>query len=142
MVADGRTGDDVGTRERYFDSLCRAHGLELGLADSCDGWSLISAHRGSLRIFFEYERGFWWFGVGSTADGRPACSVEDIATRFPSTRVLRAGAQRLSLEEQRLFIEQHWNELEAMFSPIGIAATKAWLADRLNAYWAQFTSST
>jgi hypothetical protein len=142
MASDESDAAAVGPKEQYFDALCRAQHLDVGLADCGDGWSIASAHRGSLRIFFESERGFWWFGVGSVDDTRPACSVEGIAGRFPRMRSLHDGAQRLSLEEQRDCIEQHIGELEAMFSPNAIETTKIWLADRSKAYWSQFTSST
>jgi hypothetical protein len=76
--------------------------------------------------------------VGAVNDEVPACSAEDIADRFARVRILE-GDQRLSLEEQYEFLLAHWRELELMFSPAGIDATKVWLAAKRAALTARYS---
>jgi hypothetical protein len=59
--------------------------------------------------------GLDFFAAGAAGDRKPLCTVEAVAKRFPLFRVLPTGAQRLTLEEQRAFLENHWPELQIMF---------------------------
>jgi hypothetical protein len=115
-------------REQYFLGLCR----KLSLADeslvSNSKFAVASAAAGNVRVFFEHEFGLCIFGLGATADTKALCSVEELAERFPRIRLMSEGHQRLSLEEQRSFVESHWSDLQVMFSPQHIGETRKWRA--------------
>jgi hypothetical protein len=121
-------------KHKHFDLLCRNLGLEAGLQENGDGYAIASAAAGNVRVFFEHERGLGGFAVGAFDDVRPLCSVEGLALRFPRIRVLSEGHQRLDLDEQRQFIEDHWSDLQVMFSVAHIAETRAWQRAAAAAY--------
>lgn len=126
---------DEGTRERfekargqYFEPLC--HALELISVQAVlgDGFAMVSGASGSIRVYFEYEQGLCSFGIGLPGDSKPLCSVDEIAERFPRVRLPGEGSQRLSLDEQRAFLEHRWTELQRMFSPEHLSETRQWRA--------------
>jgi len=115
-------------REEHFDYLCRQLTLSETTSRGGVGFAIVSAVAGNVRVFFEHDRGICNFGLGSTTDARPLCSVDEIAQRFSPTRVLTEGVLRLSLDEQRSFVESHWSELQRMFAPEHLGETRAWHA--------------
>jgi hypothetical protein len=121
-------------KHKHFDLLCRNLGLEAGLQENGDGYAIASAAAGNVRVFFEHERGLCGFAVGAFGDAKPLCSAEELALRFPRIRVLSEGHQRLDLDEQRHFIEDHWSDLQVMFSAEHIAETRAWQRAAAAAY--------
>ena len=121
-------------KQKHFDLLCRNLGLEAGLQENGRDYAIASAAAGNVRVFFEHERGLGGFAVGAFDDVRPLCSVEGLALRFPRIRVLSEGHQRLDLDEQRQFIEDHWSDLQVMFSVEHIAETRAWQRAAAAAY--------
>jgi hypothetical protein len=121
-------------KHKHFDLLYRNLGLEAGLQENGPDYAIASAAAGNVRVFFEHERGLGGFAVGAFDDVRPLCSVEGLALRFPRIRVLSEGHQRLDLDEQRQFIEDHWSDLQVMFSVEHIAETRAWQRAAAAAY--------
>jgi hypothetical protein len=111
---------------KHFDLLCRNLGLEAVSQESGNGYDIVSAVAGHVRVFFEHEHGLCVFAVGAFGDAKPLCSAEELASRFPRVRVLPEGHQRLDLDEQRQFIEGRWSDLQVMFSPNHIAETRTW----------------
>jgi hypothetical protein len=113
-------------KHKHFDLLCRNLGLDAGINESENGYAIVSAVAGNVRVFFEHERGLCAFAVGAFADVKPLCGVEELASRFPRIRLMPEGHQRLDLEEQRQFLEARWSDLQVMFSPDHITETRAW----------------
>jgi hypothetical protein len=113
-------------REEYFDRLCRQLGLSEETSRDGEGFAVVSAAAGNVRVFFEHDRGLCIFGLGASGDAKPLCSVEEIARRFPRVRLVPEGLQRLSLEEQRTFVEDRWSALQTMFAPEHIGETRRW----------------
>lgn len=142
MAADSTSADFAALRSKYFDTLCGSLGLTNPRSESGSGYMRVSAAGENIRAYFEYERGLSWFGIGSVADGVPMCSVEDLAARFPRPRVLAEGHVRLSLAEQRAFLETNWHTLQPMFSPAHLAETRKWQQSSLEKYWEQFTGGS
>jgi hypothetical protein len=138
VVPNSETSRFLTLKARYFERLCEALALRPRTDNAGEGFATASADRGHIRVYFEYERGLPLFSVGAVEDKAPACSVEDVADRFARVRVLE-GDLRLSLEEQYEFLVVHWSELDLMFSPDGIDATRAWLADKRAALTARYS---
>lgn len=115
-------------RERYFDALCRNLGLVRGEEQTGPGFDIVSASSGNVRVFFEHERGLGFFTIGAAFDSKPLCGVEELAERFPRLRAMSEGTQRLSLEEQRSFLESRWDDLQLMFSAEHLPETRKWHA--------------
>jgi hypothetical protein len=113
-------------REEYFLGLCQTLGLSDETLHVDPQFAIASAAAENVRVFFEHDRGLCTFALGASADARALCSVEEMAERFPRLRLVPEGRQRLSLEEQRLFVESHWPELQVMFSPQHIGETRKW----------------
>ena len=113
-------------QERYFVPLCQALKLSLVRTEHGDTYSVTSAALGNVRIFFESERGLGGFGIGEAGAERSLCGVEELAERFPRIRLLPEGHQRLDLDEQSLFIQSHWQDLQVMFSSEHLRETTAW----------------
>jgi hypothetical protein len=126
-------------RAQYFDALCRNLGLTVGETEIGRGFAWISAGWGAVRVFFEHERGLCSFSVGAMPDPKPLCTVEEIASRFPRTRQLAEGIQRLSLEEQRQFVEERWHTLQVLFSPEHLSETRKWRAAAAKADMERYT---
>jgi hypothetical protein len=126
-------------RAQYFDPLCERLGLIPGEPKLGDGFARVSADSGTVRLYFEYERGLGWFAIGAVSDSQPLCSIEDIAERFPRLRLMSEGAQRLSFEEQRSLICDRWEDLQLMFSPEHLRATRQWWAAVVATYMKKFT---
>jgi hypothetical protein len=115
-------------REEHFDRLCRQLTLTEMTSREGDGFAVVSAAAGNVRVFFEHERGICIFGLGAGTDVRPLCTVDEIAQRFPRTRLMPEGLLRLSPDEQRSFVESHWPELQRMFAPEYVGETRKWHA--------------
>lgn len=98
-------------RGQYFEALSQTLGLIAGPVEAGQGFARISGHCGTIRVYFEYERGVCHFSIGATSQSEPLCSVEEMAKRFPRLRILSEGAQRLSLIEQCSFLETRWKDL-------------------------------
>src|SRR5882762_289177 len=113
-------------REEHFVGLCRKLNLSAETLQVDRGFAVVSAAAGNVRVFFEHDRGLCLFGLGAAADARSLCSVEEMAGRFPRARVLAEGLQRLSLSEQQRFVEEHWPDLQVMFSSEHMNETRAW----------------
>src|SRR5579862_3712244 len=113
-------------QEAHFDPLCGRLNLSVDAADIGRGFALVSATNGTVRVFFEYERGLSWLGVGAHSDSKPLCSVDELARRFPRLRLLAEGLQRLTLSEQTSFVESRWAALQTMFSPEHLLETRMW----------------
>ena len=113
-------------RQEHFDRLCRNLSLSGETSRVGEGFAVVSAAAGNVRVFFEHDRGLCLFGLGAAADARPLCSVEEMAGRFPRARVLAEGLQRLSLSEQQRFVDEHWPDLQVMFSSEHMNETRAW----------------
>jgi len=113
-------------RGKYFAPLCRALQLSQPTAQIEGAYAVVSAAAGTVRVFFESERGLCGFGVGEVAAHAAMCDLESLAERFPRVRLTPEGHQRLGLDEQAAFIEAHWQDLQVMFSPEHIRETKAW----------------
>lgn len=113
-------------KHKQFDLLCRNLGLAGGLQEVGNGYAIVSAVAGNVRVFFEHERGLCSFAVGAFDDVKPLCGAEELASRFPRIRALPDGHQRLDLDEQRNFIEGRWSDLQVMFSASHIAETRRW----------------
>ncbi len=129
----------VAQRERYFDSLCRNLGLVRGEEKSGAGFDIVSASSGNVRVFFEHERGLCSFAVGAASESEPLCGVEELVERFPRLRAMSEGIQRLSLEEQRAFVESRWADLQMMFSAEHLSETRKWHAAAVAACTKKFT---
>ena len=112
--------------ECHFDPLCNRLKLIAAPPAIDQGFALASASDGTVRVFFEYERGLSWLGLGAHSDSKPLCSVEELAQRFPRIRIVAEGLQRLSLQEQSTFVESHWSPLRSMFSPEHLPETRKW----------------
>jgi len=128
MTPDSAPASFETLRKEHFDRLCRQLALSLETSKAGKGFAVVSAAAGNVRVFFEHDRGLCTFGLGATADGRPLCSVEEMAPRFPRVRVVAGGFQRLSLDEQRSFVEDRWSVLQTMFAPEHIGDTRKWYA--------------
>jgi hypothetical protein len=113
-------------REEHFDRLCGQLRLSEVSSRVGEGFAIVSAAARNVRVFFEYDRGLCIFGLGAFSDAKPFCSVDEMAQRFPRVRLVPEGLQRLSLEEQRSFVESRWSELQAMFAPEHIGETRKW----------------
>ena len=125
-------------REQYFDALSTTLGLGLVAVVDGDGFAIVSAAAGYVRVFFEHDRGLCHFSVGSSTESKPLCSVEELAVRFPRIRLLPEGWQRLNLEEQRAFLESRWQDLQVMFSPEHLPETRKWRQAAATSYTKQF----
>ena len=128
MSNDPTSQDFQAMRERHYLGLCRNLGLSDQTLVSYSQFGVASAAAGNVRVFFECEHGLCSFGIGATTDAKAMCSVEELAERFPRIRLTSEGHQRLSLEEQRSFVESHWSDLQVMFSPQHIGETRKWRA--------------
>jgi hypothetical protein len=126
-------------RRQYFDTLCESLGLVAGDAEIGRGFASVSAALADVRVFFEHDRGLCSFAVGAFSDSKPLCGVEELARRFPRIRIMSEGVQRLSLEEQRGFLESKWQELQVMFSSQHLAETRKWQKASAAAYMKQFS---
>jgi hypothetical protein len=115
-------------RKEHFDRLCRQLDLHSDASRSGEAFAIVSAAAGNVRVFFEHDRGVPAFGLGATADSKPLCSVEEMAQRFPRVSLIPEGFPRLSLDEQRSFVETQWSALQGMFAPEHIADTRKWYA--------------
>jgi|GEM_PF-2117205 len=120
-------------KERFFKPLCEALGLAPGEAQQGTGFAVVSAIAGHVRVFFEHDCGLCFFSVGAAADAKALCGVEEFAERFPRLRALE-GAQRLSLAEQRAFLERNWRDIQLLFSPEQHAETRRWADASAAAY--------
>jgi len=77
-------GDFETLRAQYFAPVCERLGLAPGATQTGTGFAIASAASGSVRVFFECERGLSCsFAVGAAEESRPLCAVEEIAKRFP-----------------------------------------------------------
>lgn len=113
--------------QAHFEPLCQKMGLVLATDHPHGDIGFASAESGCVRVHFEHDRGLCYLALGPSAEQQPLCSVEEMAQRFPrATRALSKGYQRLSLEQQRRFIEFHWGQLQVMFSPEHLAETRRW----------------
>jgi hypothetical protein len=112
--------------ESYFDPLCSRLNLSVNAPEIGNGFALASATDGTVRVFFEYERGLSLFALGAHSDSKPLCSVEELAQRFPRIRLVSDGLQRLALVEQSAFVESNWSALQSMFSPEHLPETRKW----------------
>jgi hypothetical protein len=113
---------------QHFEPLCEALGLGERSSVAGAGYAISSAADGSVRVFFEHDRGLCSFSVGLASDAKPFCAVDVIARRLPPVRLLHQGEQRLSLSEQAQLLRDHWAELQHMFGP-ALAETRKWLAE-------------
>jgi len=113
-------------REEHFVGLCRKLNLSAETPQVDRGFAIVSAAAGNVRVIFEHDRGFCLFGLGAFADSKALCSVEEVAERFPRIRLVPEGRQRLTLEEQRSFVEVRWPALQVMFSPEHLGETRKW----------------
>jgi hypothetical protein len=129
-------------KSRYFEPLCQRLGLAEGESTFGVGYGIAQAGQEHLRVYFEYERGLSSFSLGPSSAPKPACSVETIAQRFPRIRALATGEQRLSLDEQRDFLQTHWPDLQRMFAPDGLDDTRRWLQQRAAALTARFAKGS
>ena len=91
-------------RDTYFVPLSRQLRLSSSPPQTAQGYAQISGAAGSVRVFFEYDRGPCTFAVGASTDARPLCTVDEISLRFPRIRQLPEGLQRLTLDEQSSFV--------------------------------------
>jgi hypothetical protein len=98
-------------RDEHFATLCTNLGLTDLAFKAGPEYAIASAKAGNVRVFFEHDRGLCQFAVAAAVEEGPFCSIEEIADRFPRIRSLK-GHQRLSLSEQRQFVEDHWSELQ------------------------------
>ena len=126
-------------REVHFDPLCIRLQLSMGAENIGQRFALASAANGSVRVFFEYERGLSWFGVGALSDSKPLCSVDELARRFPRIRLVTEGLQRLTLSEQGAFVETHWAALQSMFAPEHLLETRRWHEAAVHEQTARFS---
>jgi hypothetical protein len=129
-------------RKQYFDVLCQSLRLVPGQTETGTRFAIASAALGEVRIFFEHDRGICLFSIGAFSDSHPLCSVEELAARFPRIRLMSEGHQRLTLEEQRSFVEGKWNELQVMFSPQHLPATRKWRQAAAADYMKRFSSDS
>jgi len=113
-------------REEHFAELCRKLNLSVEALQVDQGFAIVSAAAGNVRVFFEHDRGLCLFGLGAFTDAKALCSVEEMAERFPRIRLVSEGRQRLTLEEQRHLVEAHWAALQVMFSPEHLSETRKW----------------
>lgn len=141
-TAESYADDFQSMRERYFLPLCQALSLAQGADERGVAYAVTSAAAGNVRVFFECERGLYGFGVGEVMASTALCDLESLAERFPRVRVLPEGRQRLDLNEQAVFIQTHWEDLQVMFSPKHIRETKAWQDAASAAYTKKFTRDT
>ncbi len=125
-------------RAQYFDPICRSLRLTAGGAQIGRGFARVSGDQGTVRVFFEHDRGLCFFSIGALPDSEPLCAVDELASRFPPIRQIPGGVQRLSLEEQRQFIEDRWQELQVLFSPEHLPETRKWHAAAAKAYTERF----
>jgi hypothetical protein len=126
-------------RLQYFDVVCDDLGLVAENAEIGRGFASVSAASANVRIFFEHDRGLCSFAVGALSDSKPMCGVEELARRFARIRVMPEGSQRLSLEEQREFLQSKWQELQVMFSPQHLRETRKWHKASAAAYMKRFS---
>src|ERR1700731_1057451 len=94
-------------RQEHFAGLCRKLSLSAETLQVDQRFAVVSA-AGNVRVFFEHDRGLCLFGLGAFTDAKALCSVEEMAERFPRIRLVPEGRQRLTLEEQRSFVDVHW----------------------------------
>lgn len=126
MSRDSLTHAFQTLRAQYFDPLCDSLGLRPGPSEIELAFGWVSAQVDHVRVFFEYERSLCQFSLGSALETKPLCAVETIAKRFPRIRLLPDGDQRLSLDEQRTFLETNWAALQILFSPEHLPETRHW----------------
>jgi len=113
-------------REAHFDPLCRRLGLVPAACAADDLYGAHCASGGFLKVYFEQDRGLCLFAIGPASDERPLCDVEAIAARFPRAHLLPDGSRRLTLSEQRRFLEDNWGALQRLFSPEQLPETRRW----------------
>jgi hypothetical protein len=113
-------------RVKYFDPLCARLALKQLQQHPLSGWGFACASFGSVTVHFEHDRGLCYLALGPSFEEKSLCSVEEMAVRFPRTRQLGEGFQRLSLTEQSEFVYLHWPDLQVMFSPEHLAETRRW----------------
>ena len=113
-------------REEHFVGLCRKLSLSVETLQFDRRFPIVSAAAGNVRVFFEHDRGLCHFGLGAFTDAKALCTVEEMAERFPRIRLVPEGRQRLTLEEQRSFVETHWAALQVLFSPEHLGETRKW----------------
>lgn len=126
-------------RAQHFDALCRRLGLSPGDTQVGQGFAWVSGEQGTVRVFFEHDRGLCFFSIGALPDPRPLCAVDELASRFLRIRQIPEGVQRLSLEEQRQFLEDKWQDLQILFSPEHLPETRKWRAAAAKVYTERFT---
>jgi hypothetical protein len=129
-------------RAQHFDPLCQRLGLTINGSAVDEGSALVTAEGGTVRIYFECERGLCFFCIGAICDSKSLCSVEEIARRFPRLRTLGEGLQRLSLDEQCSLLESRWNDLQVMFSAEHVPETRKWHQAMMGAYTRRFSKKS
>ena len=92
MVVDSPSPEFYELAVQYFDPLCRALGLASRTPEAGNGFGWVSAEAGTVRAFFEHDRGLCSFAIGAAGAQKPLCAVETIAKRFPRLRLLAEGA--------------------------------------------------
>ena len=142
MTDEQTKTDFLELKRRYFEPLCQGLGLVEGEGTSGVAYGIAQAHREHVRAYFEYDRGLASLSLGPSSAFKPACSVEEIAERFPRIRLLSGGQQRLSLDEQCEFVQSHWADLQQMFAPGGLDETRRWLQQKAAALTARFARRT
>jgi len=109
----------------YLDPLVAALGLSQGTVEDHGVYGFADAIGGNVCIRFEQDRGLCEFVLSSIAEPDRKWSLLLIAALFPRVRLLPGGSQRLSLAEQAQLIQDHWTELQSLFSPSTVDSTTA-----------------
>lgn len=109
----------------YFVPLLEKLGVrETARHISLPNWAAVDAACGSLIVRLEYERGLIAFCVASTVEPGRFWPIEFVAELFPRIRLMSAGFQRLSIDEQSTFLLQHIQEIQRLFASEHYPATR------------------
>lgn len=88
-------------------------------------YGFVEAAAGNVCIRLENDRGLCEFAIAPTSALQRSWPLSLVAILFPRVRLLSAGEQRLSLDEQAQLIRTHWLELQQLLSPDGLPSTVA-----------------
>lgn len=109
----------------YLDPLVAALDLDKIAVEDQGAYGFVDVAGGAVCVRFEHEYGLAEFSLSAAAVPGRRWSLLLVAALLPRVRMLPGGIQRLSLAEQAEMIQNHWAELQSMFSPAALTQTIA-----------------
>lgn len=109
----------------YMTPLIERWGLcAIARHDSFPGWAAVDYAADTVVVRLEYERGLIAFCVASAVEPDYFWPIEFVAILFPRIRLMSAGFQRLSLNEQSTFLMQYMQEIQRLFASEHYSTTR------------------